>query len=406
MVIERGIPALMAIFTFDKSSFTFLAAGISKVDYITFFHYHKYMFDSFISYLLALFLQFACCVRILFTKNSRIDSIVVLTPVAFIISILNFYIWGANYFSCFFMVFSFLVLLTNGRSLFRLAARLYIDRYSPLFVISTVLEMLIIIFSIAVLIFFFPVRINSKTFNVTETKQSYPDKNNLSLSEAFVYTLQGESPREDYPVIVFSGTETSSFCDYEPFLLFLAQKGCTIVYADVFKRDDQPFNWKEMRIFKKDRAIIQALTQKQEPQPVEDQLKNNIYAYQLVMNMAAEKFGPDRKVFFIFDVLDYDSICRITDLSGEKFSGFYSLNRIPEYKTPGFGFIEQSNVVLAKRFGLTRDKSLFIPRYCSSKVLTELKTLYPDPEPQTQPEAPAQDNPAEIQDKPSDESSH
>ena len=79
-------------------------------------------------------------------------------------------------------------------------------------------------------------------------------------------------------------------------------------------------------------------------------------------------------LYFVFDSLEFDSICQITETAGIQTAGFFSLNTIQEYKTPKFGFIEQTNIPLAKKYGFSRDSSLFIPRYLANKTAEQIES--------------------------------
>ena len=70
--------------------------------------------------------------RIIFLKNAKKDALVMLSPLAFILSIIQMLNWGLDVVIGLTLVLSVLVLLSNFHALFRYSERLYIDHYSIL----------------------------------------------------------------------------------------------------------------------------------------------------------------------------------------------------------------------------------------------------------------------------------
>ena len=86
--------------------------------------------------------------------------------------------------------------------------------------------------------------------------------------------------------------------------------------------------------------------------------------YSALTKIALELYGDDAKVFYIVDNVDFDSIYAVIDeFNTEPYAnakGFFSMNRVDEYKTSGYGFIEQTDVLLAYGKGLERENKFFI----------------------------------------------
>lgn len=346
------------------------------VDYNADFVYYEYMFDSFLSQMLVIFLLFICCIRIFFTKNSKIDSATVLAPVAFVISIFNIFLWNINLPNIFLFFLSFFVFLSNIRALFRLSARVFVDRYSVLFVIFSIFELLLIVFAGILLFINRPVKLEPKKFNVTKEKTILNEdffKNfnihsklsffNFSSKIIYTYSPSEEIQQKDLPIVLFCGTDIAEVQDYEPYLLLLASKGCKILAADIYEskgtESSEIFNSRFLRKFlsTKDKAESS------------DKEKNYIE----LTRIAQKFYGYEQKFFFVFDATDFESINKITENAGIQNDGFFCLNSIPEFKTTSLGFIEQTNVHLARSLGFERDPSLFIPRYLAGKTFEEIE---------------------------------
>lgn len=325
--------------------------------------------------MLVILMLFICCIRIFFTKNSKIDSAAVLAPLAFVISIFNIFLWNVNFPNIFLLFLSLFVFLSNIRSLFRLSARVFVDRYSALFVIFTIFELLLICFAGIFTFINRPVKLEPQKFNVTKGKTILNDdftKNfNIhskisffKLSSRIIYTYTTENKQtEDFPVVLFCGTDIAEVQDYEPYFLLLASKGCSILAADFYgtqgPEDSELYNSRFLRKF---------LSTKNKTS-VQDKEKSYIE----LTGIARKIYGYEQKFFFVFDAVDFETINKITENAGCQDGGFFCLNSIPEFKTSSLGFIEQTNIPLARKLDLERDPSLFIPRYLAGKTFEEIE---------------------------------
>ena len=107
----------------------------------------------------------------------------------------------------------------------------------------------------------------------------------------------------------------------------------------------------------------------------QEELKTVPLKYKALTRLTLDYAGKDTELFYIVDGIDFDTIYSVVELFPESAKGFYSLNRIEEYETSGFGFIEQTNPLMASRFSLKRDKTLFIARYACSKIIDYVKSI-------------------------------
>lgn len=344
------------------------------------------MFECFLSQLLVLLLLFINCFRIFMIKHSKIDSAAVLAPIAFIISIANIFIWGLSSYNFFLSILSIFITATNLRALIRLSAKLYVDRYSGLFVIFTFLELCIVIFASILIFKDSPVKIESSRFNVE--KKSYRLTGNMSrgfsilresdffkLSAGKLYVYKNNTEQFNLPSVIICGNDTAEIIDYEPYILFLSQRGFNVYAADFYSNDCKYLeDWKNNRVFRKFYSRLISKTKKTDSELLQYKL-NQINSYKALYNLTVQ--DRENSVFFIFDNLDYDSIYEILENTNGNCIGFYSLNKLNEYKTSSLGFVEQTDVREAKKHNLTKDKTLFIPRYCAGKTISEINALLP-----------------------------
>lgn len=348
------------------------------------------MFDIFLAEILILFLLLAVELRIFFTKTTRIDSIVAVAPISFIISLITIFICGAEIFILLAAAVSLLVFLTNIRSLFRLSAQLFIDRYSTPFILTTVIEAVLTIIILGAVIFFRPVKYNPEDFDVIRTRQFFsgttatgiiPEENlfNMKKKSGLLYTYSGRNSTENNEdiIIIFAGCRTAEIRQYEPYLLFLAQKGFTVLAADFYTNYyGLTSDLRENSSFRRFFSIIDGLnTEKKELS--DSELNRQRIAYISIGNLALKKYGTDKKLFFVTDGIDSDSITAVVSNFNENSAGFFSLTGINEYKTPLYGFTEQTDVLLAYMNGQRRDSTFFIPRYAAIKTLQTIELYMP-----------------------------
>ena len=348
------------------------------------------MYDLFLARLLVLLLIFLTCGRILFTEHARIDSIVLLSPMALLFSLCILLIWGVNPFSVALAALSFLVLFTNGRSLFRFAGQLFVDHYSFLFIFSSILEILAAIALAVLLLMFHPVKYTQKDFEAVadkkvisgtlasgfEVRESiFENKRNDGLLWCFEPAEYLEVPGE--PVVLFVPGPATAVSFYEPYLLFLAQKGYRVLAADFYPQDyrlyEGKFNSRFLRCFY---SVYLSLFEKETYKAIDaaaDQIREKCYL--ALADLARKRYGEDSYFFYVTEGLDMATVNRIIDANEEKTLGVFYLNQIPEFKTPEYGFIEQTNIFLCRILKGERDASLFIPRYVAGKTDGDIQTV-------------------------------
>lgn len=347
------------------------------------------MFDSFLAELLAASMLIFSCARIFFLKNAKIDSAVVVAPAAFIVSMLSFFVWGAELPIILLVLLSTLVLFTNLRALLRLASHLYIDHYSIVFTVFSIIELLLSCFMLILLFVFHPVNYSAKKLSVVRAREqltgsaadgyepSSSKENVNGIKKSFKKTgvLYSYTPAQKTetlePILLFVPDTRATVLQYEPYLMLLAQRGYTVLAADLYDPDMKWFSsLNDNRLFRRTHAVLLSLNDAKKYL----EFKKNTAAqvskeYTALAQLAVERYGKNTKLFIIADGLDGGQIASIFRAYPKNVKGYYPLPLINEYKTSCYGFVEQTDLWLGHELGISRDSSLFIPRYAATKTI-------------------------------------
>lgn len=371
------------------------------------------MFEEFLAQMLVLLLCILSGIRIFFIKNPRIDCFAVPAPVAFFVSLFIYFAYG---FSPVTLMVSFVALifaLTNIRSVFRLSSKLVIDRYSVTFIISTIIEMILALLVGAFLVYFSPVRIKTEKLGVTKTVKNLTGNtvSNFKICEDFIKNrninitgflniyepaaktvqpvqaeelaeesviIEENASEKEKPLILFVANAFGTVQDYEPYLIFLSQSGYTVLGADFYSPDMPIFeSRKDSRLLRKFYVLKEYYDSKKNKTDTfksieEKNFANKINGYKQLIQLSKTLYG-DRKIYLVFDQVDYDTIFSLMEIDKDRSAGFFSMNRVYEYETAGFGFMNQTNPIYAYLIGRKRDKSLLIPKYVATKTIKDLE---------------------------------
>ena len=89
--------------------------------------------------------------------------------------------------------------------------------------------------------------------------------------------------------------------------------------------------------------------------------------------IAEKKFGNGVKLFIACDgMADAAAVDFIRDANGSV-EGALALDSVGQYRTPGFGLIEQTDPLLAAFFGLSRDADMRLPHTLVSETLRRIR---------------------------------
>lgn len=115
------------------------------------------MTDSVVIELLVLSLLLAVNARLFFIARGQRDAVVLLSPVALAISALVFFAWGISLLNGAIFILALVILLENGLGVWRFCNKLYVDSFSPLLWLCSVVNILLILALGALVVIFRPV---------------------------------------------------------------------------------------------------------------------------------------------------------------------------------------------------------------------------------------------------------
>jgi hypothetical protein len=320
--------------------------------------------------------------RIFFLKYERVDTLAVLAPFAVLVAVLQITAWNADFISVLLLLISLLALCTNMHGLVRSAARLYVDHYSPVFILFSVVILICSLLAGGMIIKYAPVNMKASDSGVVETKTrltgsfagGFSDAGYTDRTDAQLYVYKPEKGQVSDVIVLVGSDKRADAAAYRPYMILLAQKGYTVVTCDFSAKDGWWFNsiadWHIIRRFA---MLVSYMNNKEQFLRQKDFYTfGMIREYKAMMDIAAHRFGS-RKFFIVSDGMADDAAVDVLKQSDGSVQGMFSLDSIPEYKTPGFGFVEQTDPLIGAYFGLSRDKLLFIPRYLVLKSADTIK---------------------------------
>ena len=332
--------------------------------------------------LLIVFLLIVSSGRIFFLKYERIDTLAALAPAAFIISILQILAWNADIISVSLFVLSALAVITNIHALSRSAARLYVDHYSPVFIIFSVIVLLASVSGAVVIFRFAPVNVKPSDFGVSEKKlrmagtfeSGFIPAASFERSSADVYVYARTDGAAKNKTVILGCDKRGDAANYRPYMILLAKEGYTVITCDFYAEDGRwftsPADWKYFRRFA---MLIEFISQKTAFMKQKEFYTFGMMREFRAMETIAEKLFPGNgKYFLVSDVMGDTAAKELRKQNPRTISGMISLDSVMEYKTPGFGCVEQTDPLTAWYFGCSRDAKLFIPRYL---VLQTVKAM-------------------------------
>ncbi|MBQ5632497.1 MAG: hypothetical protein IIU99_05275, partial [Treponema sp.] len=80
------------------------------------------------------------------------------------------------------------------------------------------------------------------------------------------------------------------------------------------------------------------------------------------LKFAKQYFGEDKKFFFIGDVMTFEGVKDYSSRNSNSSEGCFNIAELEDYKTPGFGCIQQLAPVLGNKFNVEPSSDFSIPR--------------------------------------------
>ena len=312
--------------------------------------------------------------RILFIKNAKKDSLVMLSPFAFLLSIIQIFNWGVDTVTILTLLLAVIVLLSNFHALFRYSERLYIDHYSILMKVWSSVTIILSLALLAGTIFFRPVEYSNKKLGISETvyryegsfRSGFEDASNFKAANLFLseFKLEGKESNRVKEVILFIPDKRGDTYYYKPFLQQLAREDLTVISGDFFCSDCK---WRhsigDFRIIRRFAMLIDYFVN-----PQRFMMQKEFYTYNIMQELKVlgelvkERYGENTRLFIITDVMGTVAAQDYMEKNPDFVSGVFDLQTIPEYKTPGFGVVSQTDVLLAMYMGQQRDSEGLITK--------------------------------------------
>ena len=327
--------------------------------------------------------------RVFFVEQRK-DSIVLLSPVAFVLSIFQILSWGFDIFTGLGFLLALLVLLSNFHALYRYFERLYVDHYTVRMYIWAISTSLISALSLIFLIYFAPStpltnrHVNTSAPNIKISTERYTgdfrsgfneatplQKTNLAL-HTFIKEEKTPSAPGDYavinsqnllqtPVFVFFPDKRAETYHYIPYLLQLAELGYTVISSDINTKDSLWLhNFFDKKSFRRFGMIVASLHDKFY---FDSQAEFYTYNYSLeceaVLKLVKEKFPAETKYILASDFMANTAIQDYQKTHPQEIAGLFYMNELDSsvYKTAGYGFVDYTDPLLAAVFEIDRDKS-------------------------------------------------
>lgn len=316
------------------------------------------------------------------------DALSMLGPFSALTIFLAALAWGLRISNLAIFALAVVCAVINYRSLVRFSQKLFVDSYSGKFFVASLLLLLVTIFFLSVKIQARPVRLQTRRYNVDvereffaapllsesfELKKSQEiyDKRNLTL---YTFLNKDKEAQKD-AVIVFVPDVMAESLSYEPYFILLARRGWTVLAADFYEPKIE--NTKFLRRFS---LIWEAFSlggikgvQKQMAGQSRARRFHEIYesSYRALERIARDRY-PDKKIFVVSDSSAFLPEAKLATIFPD--SRFLNLQRIPEYTTPAYGFVAQTNPIFSWFFfGKKRDKTSFEPSWCATQTIKELE---------------------------------
>lgn len=340
--------------------------------------------------LLVFVLLFITNLRVFFVHHVRRDPLVVLAPFTFIVAIFQILAWGIDAFTTLGLLIALFVLLSNFHAIFRYIERLYVDHYSALMKVWAVFTIMISAVALAATIYFAPVESNARTLKISKTQSFYKGSFRSGFEEARPFdskalTLWEYGPEKNENsihvsqnvVVLLTPDKRGDTVNYVPYLEQLALNGVQIFSADFYADDGRWLHsFADKKILRRLVMVIQSSLNRQKFEAQREYYSYNVsQEYEVLIPLLQERCGADKKFLLITDFMADIAADDYAKKNPDLIAGVLKLNNIEEYKTSGYGCIEQTDPLLAMALGLRRDKSLATPKLLAAKTVEVLNDL-------------------------------
>lgn len=355
------------------------------------------MYNPILGEWLILSLLFLNCIRIFFIKYGKVDVLTVLAPVCVILSVLQIVAWGVYLYSAVILFISIFCFFTNFRAFLRFKAGLLVDHYSAAFKIGEVMVLLLTLGVGALLVYFRPGNTRPSDYSAEIKKIRFSGDFTGGFSESLPFQLaQGEvilvQPADERNFngqsIIVMADKSATAAEYMPLMLNFAGKGFKVFSGEFYARD---MKWchsgADFKFFRRSMLFHDRLFDLKQFEMQKQFFTFNIEKefgamLKLVKDKTTQKDGTFEPVYLVGDWMSGIALPEFKADNADSVSGYALLTDFEEYQTPGFGFIQSTDPLLAYKMGLEKDLNFTAARTIAEKIekqIPERKYALPEP---------------------------
>ena len=342
--------------------------------------------------LLILFLLLLTNLRVFFVNHTRRDSLTALAPLCFCLAVLQLLAWGVDVFTIFSLIVSLFVFLSNFHAIFRYSEHLYVDSYSTLMKVWAVFTSIITAVAIVSTVLFSPIELQNERIGVQEKlfrykgsfRTGFEPAHIFNSADGFLYEFSkapalGQEPEEADALVLFIPDKRGDTQMYKPYLQLLAKENYTVCSANFFADDLRWLHsFSDRKNCRRFASVFQSLQNNQKYMSQKEFYTYNIsLECNALLQLINENYGSDKKFFMISDVMGNTAVKDFAETHPDRVEGIFFIDSIAEYKTPGYGMIEQTDPLLAFTLGFRRDSKLTTPTIIVEKTKEMIKAARP-----------------------------
>lgn len=355
------------------------------------------MYNPILGEWLILSLLFLNCIRIFFIKYGKVDVLTVLAPVCVILSVLQIVAWGVYLYSAVILFISIFCFFTNFRAFLRFKAGLLVDHYSAAFKIGEVMVLLLTLGVGALLVYFRPGNTRPSDYSAEIKKIRLSGDFTGGFSESLPFQFaQGEvilvQPADERNFngqsIIVMADKSATAAEYMPLMLNFAGKGFKVFSGEFYARD---MKWchsgADFKFFRRSMLFHDRLFDLKQFEMQKQFFTFNIEKefgamLKLVKDETLRDDGTFEPVYLVGDWMSGIALPEFKADNADSVSGYALLTDFEEYQTPGFGFIQSTDPLLAYKMGLEKDLNFTVARTIAEKIekqIPERKYALPEP---------------------------
>lgn len=355
------------------------------------------MYNPILGEWLILSLLFLNCIRIFFIKYGKVDVLTVLAPVCVILSVLQIVAWGVYLYSAVILFISIFCFFTNFRAFLRFKAGLLVDHYSAAFKVGEVMVLLLTLGVGALLVYFRPGNTRPSDYSAEIKKIRLSGDFTGGFSESLPFQLaQGEvilvQPADERNFngqsIIVMADKSATAAEYMPLMLNFAGKGFKVFSGEFYARD---MKWchsgADFKFFRRSMLFHDRLFDLKQFEMQKQFFTFNIEKefgamLKLVKDETLRDDGTFEPVYLVGDWMSGIALPEFKGDNADSVSGYALLTDFEEYQTPGFGFIQSTDPLLAYKMGLEKDLNFTAARTIAEKIekqIPERKYALPEP---------------------------